>query len=75
MAKQSTKEVFSFKFDPETKIAFSKLCYEIGIPMSSAINALCREAVRKQRLSFNLRDEKESISNNNNSGDKATGEK
>lgn len=57
MSVQIAKEAFTFKMDPNTKESFAKLCDEIGVPMFSAINALCKQAVRKQSLSFNLLDE------------------
>lgn len=48
---------FTFKMDRQTREAYSKLCEELGLTMSSATLALVKQAVRNQSMSFSLRDE------------------
>jgi len=51
------KTNFTFKIDKTTRDQFDKLCDTIGISMSAAINALVKQAVRDQRMSFSAVDE------------------
>lgn len=48
---------FTFKMDRKTRDAYSKLCDEVGLSMSSATLALVRQAVRTQSMTFTVRDE------------------
>jgi len=59
MATTSVEEKtnFTFKMDKTTRDQFDKLCDTIGISMSAAINALVKQAVREQRMSFSAVDE------------------
>lgn len=51
------KTNFTIKMDKTTRDAFGALCEDIGISMSSAINALVKQAVRQQSMSFSVLDE------------------
>ena len=53
----ATQATFTVKMDRGIKDAFSELCGNIGISMSAAINALVRQAVRQQGMSFSALDE------------------
>lgn len=56
-AVKDDKTNFTFKMDKLTRKEFSTLCDTIGIPMSSAINALIKQAVREQKMNFSAADE------------------
>ena len=47
---------FTFSMDRSTRDDFSKLCDTLGIPMSSAANALVKQAVRDQKVTFSALD-------------------
>jgi len=49
---------FTFKMDKNTRDQFDKLCSTIGISMSAAINALVKQAIRDQKMTFTVTDEK-----------------
>ena len=51
------KTNFTMKLDKSTRDEFSQLCDKIGISMSAAINALIKQTIRQQGMSFSLRDE------------------
>ena len=57
MATTGNKTNFTIKMDRETRNAFDLLCKNIGISMSAGINALVKQAVREQGMSFSLRDQ------------------
>lgn len=56
-AKTVPKTNYTLKVDVNTRDAFSTLCDQIGISMSSALNAMMKQAVREQRMNFSLYDE------------------
>lgn len=51
------KTNFTIKMDRSTRDAFGVLCEDIGISMSAAVNALIKQAVRQQGMSFSVLDE------------------
>jgi len=51
------KTNFTFKMDKTTRDQFDELCEKIGISMSAAINALVKQAVREQKMTFSVVDE------------------
>ena len=57
MATAGNKTNFTIKMNRETRDAFDLLCKNIGISMSAGINALVKQAVREQGMSFSLRDQ------------------
>ena len=57
-AKGSTDAIeFTFTMEKKTKDQFADLCDEIGISISAAVNALVKQAIRQQGMSFSLLDE------------------
>ena len=48
------KTNFTIKMDRSTREAFGVLCEDIGISMSAAVNALIKQAVRQQGMSFSV---------------------
>ena len=56
-AKSVPKTNYTMKVDVSTRDSFSLLCDKIGISMSSALNAMMKQAVRDQQMSFTLYDE------------------
>ena len=48
---------FTFSMDQSTRDSFSVLCDTLGLSMSSATNALIKQAVRDQKLEFSAIDE------------------
>lgn len=48
---------FTFSMDKATRDSFSVLCDTLGLSMSSAANALIKQAVRDQRLELSAVDE------------------
>jgi len=50
------KTNFTFKMDKSARDQFDLLCGTIGISMSAAMNAMVKQAVKDQRLSFYVQD-------------------
>ena len=48
---------FTFSMDKATRDGFSVLCDTLGLSMSSAANALIKQAIRNQKLEFSAVDE------------------
>ncbi len=48
---------FTFSMDKATRDSFSVLCDTLGLSMSSAANALIKQAVRNQKLELSAIDE------------------
>lgn len=53
---KATKATMTIKTDALTKRQFSIFCDAIGIPVSMAINAMLRQAIRKQELKISSLD-------------------
>ena len=50
------KATITIKTDKAMKAAFAELCNDIGLSMSGVLNAMMRQAVRKQKLELSTRD-------------------
>ena len=50
------KTNLTIKLDKEVRDEFSSLCNEIGISMAAALNALVKQSIRQQSMSFTIRD-------------------
>ena len=50
------KTNITIKLDKDVRDEFGVLCNRIGITMASALNALIKQSIRQQGLSFSLRD-------------------
>ena len=48
---------FTFKIDKKTREKYSALCDEFGLSMSAATLALIKQAIRSQRMTFDIKDE------------------
>ncbi len=44
----------SFRMDDATKKKFERLCDDLGMSMSTALNVFAKKAVREQRIPFEL---------------------
>ena len=53
---RATKATMTIRTDALTKRQFSILCDALGIPASMAINAMVRQAIRKQELKISSLD-------------------
>jgi len=51
------KTNLTIKLDKDVRDEFSSLCNEIGISMAAALNALVKQTIRQQSMSFAIRDE------------------
>jgi len=47
----------TIQLDETVRDEFGSLCDQIGISMASALNALIRQSIRQQGMSFSIRDE------------------
>ncbi|MBQ7592797.1 MAG: type II toxin-antitoxin system RelB/DinJ family antitoxin [Synergistaceae bacterium] len=56
MSITSDKTTITIKIDREIKNAFAELCENLGIPVSSAVIAMMKQAVRKQELKISTLD-------------------
>ena len=52
----SEKTNLTIKLDRDVRDAFGILCNQIGITMAAALNALIKQTIRQQGMSFTLRD-------------------
>ena len=52
----NSKATITIKTDKTMKMEFAKLCDDVGFSMSSVLNAMMRQAVRKQKLELSTRD-------------------
>ncbi len=44
----------SFRMDDATKQKFERLCDELGMSMSTAVNVFAKQAIREQRIPFKI---------------------
>lgn len=51
----SEKINLNIKLDRKVRDDFSKLCDQIGITMSGAVNAFMKQSIRQQQFFFSLR--------------------
>ncbi len=45
----------SFRMDDATKQKFERLCDDLGMSMSTAINVFAKQSVREQRIPFEIK--------------------
>ncbi len=44
----------SFRMDDATKQKFERLCDDLGMSMSTAVNVFVKQAIREQRIPFKI---------------------
>ncbi len=44
----------SFRMDDATKKKFERLCDDLGMSMSTAVNVFAKQAIREQRIPFKI---------------------
>ena len=52
----SEKTNLTIKLDKDVRDEFGVLCSQIGITMAAALNALIKQSIRQQGMSFSLQD-------------------
>ena len=52
----SEKTNLTIKLDKDVRDEFGILCSQIGITMAAALNALIKQSIRQQGMSFSLQD-------------------